>query len=335
MSISENYSIRGCCQSRVFFGKFTPENDQDSSTGRSGIRTHWWITSLFLRIFGKISYIKTANKTLYLNANSLEKWLNRHKEADSIPNSTLENRINNICKKTFEPIVEETETQDNPSNEKATHQNQNRELRRKMLQQQDFKLPRLIGVRENTETSDSHDDLSNATMEIDLKLDSETDPTNTHAPNPMREMREKPINNYKIKQPLPSLTKIVAKDLSKLNVRINRLWNFIDKKHEEVNVADVIKLLNIIINGTHEFPYLSKDFEKDISLDKDKFQSNLISVSSIFCKCKDLAFDKDDGHIRNGDQDLEAQFLKKYGDFHYNRKPHWPVFIQENWKNKV
>lgn len=333
MSISENYSIRGCCQSRVFFGKFTPENDQDSSTGRSGIRTHWWITSLFLRIFGKISYVKTANKTLYLNANSLEKWLNRHKEADSIPNLTLENRINNICKKTFEPIVEETETQDNPSNEKATHQNQNRELRRKMLQQKDFKLPRLIAVRENTETLENNDDLSNATMEIDVKLESETDPT--IAPNPLREMREKPINHKEI-QPLSSLTNKVARDLSKLNVRVNKLWNLIDKKPEEVSVADVIKLLNIIMNGTHQFTDLSKDFEKDtLTKTLEKFQTNLISVSLIFCKCLDLAFDKDKGQIRNGDEVLENQFFEKYGKFHLDQKPNWPDFIKSNWKNKA
>lgn len=66
-------------ESRCFFETFDETNDIDPVSQKAGVRCHFWLTALFLKIFGKIEEYKTADgKILYLNRASFEKWRLRH-----------------------------------------------------------------------------------------------------------------------------------------------------------------------------------------------------------------------------------------------------------------
>lgn len=70
-------------EQRVTFGPFDSKNDIDLKSNKPGVCTYCRLLAIILRLFGKIIDvpIKLANgeiKILYLNKNSLLKWIKRH-----------------------------------------------------------------------------------------------------------------------------------------------------------------------------------------------------------------------------------------------------------------
>lgn len=73
--------------SRCFLETFDAENDINPVSQRAGIRSHCWITALFLKLLGKIEEINTSDgKTVYLNRESFKQWRLRH--AANLPEQT-------------------------------------------------------------------------------------------------------------------------------------------------------------------------------------------------------------------------------------------------------
>lgn len=79
MQINSLISVKpSCCQNRVLFGPFIESQNDFTPSGRSGARCYARITGFFLSLFGFAIQIHHAHGILYLNKNSIEKWLARH-----------------------------------------------------------------------------------------------------------------------------------------------------------------------------------------------------------------------------------------------------------------
>ena len=66
-------------ESRLFFDGFDDVNDSNPLTKKVGIRCHYLICALILKLFGKIEKITTSEgKIIFVNKESLNKWKNRH-----------------------------------------------------------------------------------------------------------------------------------------------------------------------------------------------------------------------------------------------------------------
>ena len=69
------YSSGLLSASRCSIEGFNQNNDVNPKTGKTGIRNHYFITAIFLALFGKIAlYTNQDGKWVYLNKNSYNKW---------------------------------------------------------------------------------------------------------------------------------------------------------------------------------------------------------------------------------------------------------------------
>jgi len=71
-------------ESRCMIEGFNRNDDVDPKSKKTGVRCHNRVTAFFLKLFGKIAEVKNSDgKIVYLNKNSLIKWLARNSKFDT------------------------------------------------------------------------------------------------------------------------------------------------------------------------------------------------------------------------------------------------------------
>lgn len=75
--------------------------DENPITHKCGIRSHYYITALFLNLLGKITYVQTKKGTICLNKNSFNKWIARHRNSVDPLTMQPETILNNVIEFNF------------------------------------------------------------------------------------------------------------------------------------------------------------------------------------------------------------------------------------------
>lgn len=100
MSSIENNSVQSYRHenSRTLFGSYNEKNDVDPKSGKAGVRCYNWFAAFFVWCVGKLATITTSTgEKVYLNKNSLDKWIHRHTAHRTFEKGTTECIINDIC----------------------------------------------------------------------------------------------------------------------------------------------------------------------------------------------------------------------------------------------
>lgn len=101
-SLSAIPGTTGLIRSRTSFEMYATCNiDYLGAKPLDSIRSHHWLTAIILKLFNKITEIKTkSNQIIYLNTNSLNKWLDKYQKLD-YKKCNYAQRIDGICRNVF------------------------------------------------------------------------------------------------------------------------------------------------------------------------------------------------------------------------------------------